>query len=49
MDKVRDYLQGIVRGHLNNNIRLLELEYQPAIDLALSLIGMSINSKKTIV
>jgi hypothetical protein len=49
MDKVRDHLRGVVRGHLNDNVRLLELEYQPAIDLALSPTEMSINSEKAIV
>ena len=29
MDEMRDNLREIVRGHLKDKVRLLELEYQP--------------------
>ena len=29
MDEMRDNLREIVRGHLEDKVRLLELEYQP--------------------
>ena len=28
-DKVRDHLRGLVRGYLDDGVRLQELEYQP--------------------
>jgi hypothetical protein len=30
MNEVRDDLRDLVRSHLKDNVRLLELEYQPA-------------------
>jgi hypothetical protein len=29
MDKLRDHLRGLVRGYLDDEVRLQELEYQP--------------------
>lgn len=44
-----DYLQGVIRGYLNNNVQLLKLEYQLVIELVLSSIEININREKTII
>ena len=44
---MRDDLRDLVRGHLTDKVRLLQLEYQLAMELApVSSIGMSINNEK---